>query len=59
MSVSGEEGKRKLRPNFNRSIRVDFQGAELSSDTGFWLPREMDERFLLSMAEGKLARQSF
>ena len=34
-----------LRPDFNRSILVDFQGARISSDTGFLLLREMDERF--------------
>ena len=34
-----------LRPDFNRSILVDFQGARISSDTGFLLLRETDERF--------------
>ena len=34
-----------LRPDFNRSILVDFRGARISSDTGFLLLREMDERF--------------
>jgi len=43
----GEGGSPKvaLRPDFNRSILVDFQGAKISSDTGFLLLREMDERF--------------
>ena len=34
-----------LRPDFNRSILADFQGAKISSDIGFLLLREMDERF--------------
>ena len=34
-----------IRPDFNRRIRLDFQGASLSSDTGFLLLREIDERF--------------
>ncbi len=45
MSVSGERKKRTLRPDFNRRIKLDFQGATLSSDTGFLLLREIDERF--------------
>jgi len=31
--------------NFNRAIMIDFQGATISSDTGFSLLREVDERF--------------
>ena len=41
----GGSQKEALRPDFNRSILVDFQGAKISSDTGFLLLREMDERF--------------
>ena len=41
----GERKKGVLRPDFNRSIKIDFQGATLSSDTGFLLLREIDERF--------------
>ncbi len=41
----GGSQKEVLRPNFNRSILVDFRGAKISSDTGFLLLREMDERF--------------
>ena len=33
-----------LRPDFNRSIMMDFQGAKLSSDTWFLLMRELDQR---------------
>ncbi|MDP6367905.1 MAG: IS1380 family transposase, partial [Nitrospinota bacterium] len=37
--------KEVLGPDFNRSILVDFQGAIISSDTGFLVLREMDGRF--------------
>ena len=45
MVGSGESQKEVLRPDFNRSIRIDFQGATLTSDTGFILLREVDQRF--------------
>jgi hypothetical protein len=41
---SGEGKKEVLRPGFDRSIMMDFQGAKLSSDTGFILMRELDQR---------------
>ena len=47
MSVNGERKKGTLRPDFNRRIKLDFQGATLSSDTGFLLLREIDERFAI------------
>jgi hypothetical protein len=41
----GGEGKNDvLRPDFDRSIMMDFQGAKLSLDTGFLLMRELDQR---------------
>jgi hypothetical protein len=45
MLVCGESQKAAIRPDFNRSIMIDFQGATISSDTGFILLREVDERF--------------
>lgn len=44
MSARGESSKEYLRPGFDRSIMMDFQGAKLSSDTGFILMRELDQR---------------
>ncbi len=44
MHRSGEGKKEVLRPGFDRSIMIDFQGAMLSSDTGFILMRELDQR---------------
>jgi hypothetical protein len=45
MLDSGESRKEVIRPDFNRAIMIDFQGASISSDTGFILLREVDERF--------------
>lgn len=45
MLVSGERQKDVIQPDFNRSIMIDFQGAKISSDTGFILLREVGERF--------------
>ena len=41
----GESQKKVIRPDFKRGIMIDFQGATISSDTGFMLLREIDERF--------------
>ncbi len=45
MLGDGGNQKEALQPDFDRSIMIDFQGAKISSDTGFLLLREMDERF--------------
>ena len=45
MLGDGGSQKEALRPDFDRSIMIDFQGDRISSDTGFLLLREMDERF--------------
>ena len=45
MLASGENQKEGIRPDFNRAIMIDFQGATISSNTGFILLREIDERF--------------
>ncbi len=45
MLGDGGSQKEALRPNFDCSIMIDFRGAKISSDTGFLLLREMDERF--------------
>jgi len=41
----GESQKEVIRPDFNRAIMIDFQGAEVSSDAGFIVLREIDDRF--------------
>ena len=45
MLASGESQKEVIRPDFNRAIMIEFQGATISSDTGFILLREIDKRF--------------
>ncbi len=44
MVEGGEEPREPIRSEFNRSIMTDFQGAKITSDTGFLLLREI-ERF--------------
>jgi hypothetical protein len=41
----GESQKEAIRPDFNRAVIIDFQGARLTSDISFLLIREVDERF--------------
>ncbi len=41
----GESRKEVIRPDFNRAIMIDFQGAKITSDVGFLLLREIGERF--------------
>jgi hypothetical protein len=41
----GESQTEAIRPDFSRSILIDFHGATISSDVGFLLMREIDERF--------------
>ena len=52
MVGSGEEGSKTIRPEFNRSIMIDFQGAKITSDTGFLLLREIDDRFRVIAPRG-------
>ena len=41
----GEAEKEAIRPDFNKSIFIDFAGAKITSDAGFLLMREVDQRF--------------
>ncbi|MBM3300193.1 MAG: IS1380 family transposase [Deltaproteobacteria bacterium] len=55
MVGSGEKERETIRPEFDRSIMIDFQGAKITSDTGFLLLREIDERFgILEPMESEL-----
>ena len=40
----GETQKRLFQLSFNSALRVDFQGARVTSDGGLILVRELDER---------------
>ena len=47
--------ERQSRPEFDRSIMIDFQGAKITSDTGLLLLRAIDERFgILDPIESEL-----
>jgi hypothetical protein len=41
----GESQKEVIRPDFKRTIMINFHGATITSDIGFLLMREIDERF--------------
>jgi hypothetical protein len=45
MSQAGERENSTVIPGFNRSIRIDFRGAKINSDTGILMLREIDQRF--------------
>ena len=45
MLENGETQKEAIRPDFNRSIFIDFAAAKITSDAGFLLMREVDQRF--------------
>jgi hypothetical protein len=45
MLDSGESQNEVIRPDFNRTIMIDFHGAKITSDVGFLLMREKDDRF--------------
>ncbi len=42
MRAVGDKQRGAIRPEFAPSISIDFQGAKITSDTGFLLMREMD-----------------
>jgi hypothetical protein len=42
---NGEGQEEAIRPDFNKSIFIDFAGAKITSDAGFLLMREVDQRF--------------
>jgi len=46
MRAVGDRQRGAIRPVFDRSISIDFQGAKIMSDTGFLLMREIDQRFI-------------
>jgi len=45
MRSSDESRKGVIRPDFNRSIMIDFLGATITAEVGFLLMREIDDRF--------------
>jgi len=45
MLNGGESRKEVIRPDVNRAIMIDFQGAQITSDVGFLLVREIGRPF--------------
>ena len=55
MRAVGDKKTGTIRPDFDRSISIDFQGAKITTDTGFLLMREIDQRFnILSGAASQI-----
>jgi hypothetical protein len=55
MRIVGDKQTRTIRPEFDRSISIDFQGAKITSDAGFLAMREIDQRFsVLSEAASQI-----
>lgn len=52
MLSNGEAQNGIIRPEFNRSILIDFLGAKITSDAGFLALREIDERFKVTAPIG-------
>lgn len=52
MHRMGEEQNETIRPEFDQHIMMDFQGAKITSDMGFLLSRELDERFGIYGSDG-------
>jgi len=46
MRLLGDKKTGTIRPDLDRSINIDFQGAKITSDTGFLVMREVDQRFI-------------
>ena len=44
----GEKQNQPFQLSFNPSLKVDFQGSRVASDSGLLLVRELDERLGLS-----------
>jgi hypothetical protein len=44
MRAFGDKQTGTIRPDFDRSISIDFQCAKITTDTGFLLMRETDLR---------------
>ncbi|MBM4329209.1 MAG: hypothetical protein FJ118_18840 [Deltaproteobacteria bacterium] len=56
MVGSSEKERETIRPEFDRSIMIDFQGAKITSDTGFLLLGSVDHSFgIVGPMESELA----
>ena len=58
MLGNGEAQKKAIRPDFNRSIFIDFAGAKITSDAGFLLMWEVDHKFDIIQSGCKLLKDT-
>ena len=54
----GESRKRALRVGFDKSVKLEFHGAKISSDAGLMLHRELDEGLKVRAKIEEACRQS-
>ena len=55
MCAVGDKHRGTIRPEFDCSISIDFQDTKITSDTGFLVMREVDQRFnILGGAESQI-----
>ena len=47
----GEAEKEAIRPDFDKSIFIDFAGAKITSEAGFLLMREVACKYLMVMGK--------
>jgi|GEM_PF-1892663 hypothetical protein len=46
MRAVGDKKTGTTKPDFDSSFSIDFQGAKITTDTGFLLMREIDQGFI-------------
>ncbi|MGO9022207.1 MAG: hypothetical protein ACLQVJ_28045 [Syntrophobacteraceae bacterium] len=55
MRAVGDTQRETIKPEFDRSIRIEFQDAKITTDTGFLVMREVDQRLnILGGPESKI-----
>ncbi|MGA2735378.1 MAG: hypothetical protein ABSG35_22635 [Syntrophobacteraceae bacterium] len=60
MPVVGEKQAESIHPTFDKSIRIDFKAAKITSGAGFFLIRGVDGRFrLLERAASRIEDSRF
>ncbi|MGD9274799.1 MAG: transposase [Desulfobacterales bacterium] len=58
MLENGETKNDAIRLDFNKSIFIDFAGAKITSDAGFLMLREVDQRFDIIQSGSKLLKDT-
>lgn len=58
MLENGETKNDAIRADFNKSIFIDFAGAKITTDAGFLMLREVDQRFDIIQSGSKLLKDT-